>query len=110
MNPLAIISSTQRREAPMKLWPPACSTRSTPSYPTTSPSSSFFLNGEGRRHHLINFKKASFFYHIIEAGFDAGPHSFHSRPLIFSPGGTLVENSKSFSTKFGSNKVNLIDP
>ena len=34
----------------------------------------------------------------------------NSRPLIFSPGGTLVENSKSFFTKFGSNKASLIDP
>ena len=59
---------------------------------------------------ISNFKQHFPFYHIIEAGFDAGPHSFHSRPLIFSPGGTLVENSKSFFTKFGSNKASLIDP
>ena len=37
--------------------------------------------------------KSIFFYHIIEAGFDAGPHSFHQQATYFSPGGTLVEHS-----------------
>ena len=70
---------------------------------------SFFLNGEGRRHHLINFKKASFFYHIIEAGYDAGPHSFHLQATYFSPGGTLVELSILLH-KIRIDKASLIDP
>ena len=32
-------------------------------------------------------------FHTIEAGFDAGPHSFLSSLQFFSPGGTLVEHS-----------------
>ena len=85
MNPLAITAApvqggVSEFTAPCA-FDPTCTFLSFNFY-----NNSFFLMA--RDGVTITYINKHLFY-IIEAGFDAGPHSFHSRPLIFSPGGPL---------------------